>query len=107
MKQKDSPVELPDHTAVGTSRKGERTPPMRFPNGSRTGFPFSTFTGSACGAGVPFSTHSVRSRQIALKPTELGNRLRGPSLQLIGGTVRPALTISAGAAAKLSSFGVA
>src|SRR5437667_8785515 len=100
MKQKDCPVEAPDHTAVGTSRKGDRTPPVRLPNWSRIGFPFSTFTSSARGAGIPFRTHSVRLCQAELKPTELGNRLRGPSLQFIGGTIRPALTISAGAAEK-------
>src|SRR5207253_9385151 len=100
MKQKDGPVEAPDHTAVGTSRKGERTPPIRLPNGSRAGIPSTTFTGSACGGGIPLLTHPVRFRQAALKPTALGKRLRGPSLQLIGGTIRPALTISEGAAEK-------
>ena len=36
---------------------------------------------------------------MASKKMELGNLLRGPSLQLSGGTSRPPLTMSAGAAA--------
>src|SRR5690242_4224164 len=107
MKQNESPVEEPDHTAVGTSTKGERTPPVRFPNSSSTGLPFSTWTGSACGGGVPLPTHSSRFRHAALNNRLLGKRLRGPSLQFMGGTVLPAFTISAGAAEKFSSSGVA
>ena len=42
---------------------------------------------------------------MASKKMRLGKRLRGPSLQLIGGTATPALTMSAGAAAKFSSSG--
>src|SRR6185295_17104126 len=100
MKQNDAPVEEPVHVAVGTSTNGERTPPVRLPNSSSTGLPFSTRTGSAWGAGIPLRTHSSSARQAALKPKLLGNRLRGPSWQLIGGTARPAFTRSAGAAPK-------
>ena len=44
---------------------------------------------------------------MASKKMRLGKRLRGPSLQFIGGTGTPALTMSADVAAKLSSSGVA
>src|SRR5437762_1977675 len=107
IKQKESPVEAPDQIEVGASIKGERTPPVTFPNWSITGLPFSTRIGSACGAGIPVRTHSTRLCHAALKPMLLGKRLRGPSLQFIGGTDRPALMMSAGAAENWSSSGVA
>ena len=44
---------------------------------------------------------------MASKKMRLGKRLRGPSLQFIGGTATPALTMSAGVAEKFSSSGVA
>ena len=44
---------------------------------------------------------------IASNATLVGKRLRGPSLQLAGGTSRPACVMSAGRAEKYSSSGVA
>ena len=88
----------PSHVLVGTSTNGERRPPWTLPNSSSTGAPFSTRIGSACGGARPSRTHKSRFCSAALKWIELGNRLRGPSLHSIGGTARPALTMSAGAA---------
>src|ERR1043166_10118588 len=107
MKQNDAPVELPVQLLLGTSTNGERTPPLALPYWSRTGLPFSTTIGSARGGAIPFRTHSSRFRSAALNARLFGKRLRGPSLHSIGGTITPALMMSAGAAAKLSSSGVA
>ncbi len=81
---------------VGTSRNGERRPPVTLPKASSTGWPFCTTIGSACGGAIPESTHSSRFRRNASKKMWLGNRLRGPSLQFMGGGVRPALMMSDG-----------
>src|SRR5277367_5354241 len=99
MAQKDSPVELPNQVLTGTSTNGERTPPVTLPDLSRTGAPFSTRIGSALGGGTPLRTDKSRFRKIALNATLLGKRLRGPSLQAMGGTARPAFTMSSDAAA--------
>ena len=107
IKQNDAPVELPVQVLVGTSTYGERTPPFTLPYSSSTGLPFSTAMGSARGGAVPLRTHSSRFRKAALNATLLGKRLRGPSLQSIGGTGMPALVMSAEAAANVSSSGVA
>src|SRR4051812_9910505 len=107
MKQNDAPVEDPNHVLVGTSTNGERSPPVTLPNASSTGALPVTAIGSPCGGGTSRRTHRSRLRSAASKWIELGKRLRGPSLQLAGGTARPALTMSAGAAEKYSSSGVA
>src|SRR3954465_4468029 len=105
MKQNEAPVEFPVHVLVGTSRYGERSPPRTLPYGSRTGWPSFTSIGSACGGGVPWRTHWSRLRNAASKKMWLGKRLRGPSLQSIGGTLRPAFSMSAGAAGEDSPSG--
>jgi hypothetical protein len=56
---------------------------------------------------MPSLTHESRLRMTASEKMLLGKRLRGPSLQLSGGGVRPALTMSSGAGPKYSSSGVA
>ena len=99
MKQNEAPVEVPYHVLVGTSRNGERRPPVTLPKASSTGWPFCTTIRSPCGGAIPESTHSSRFRRNASKKMWLGNRLRGPSLHDIGGGVRPALMMSDGAAA--------
>src|SRR5947209_2678380 len=109
MLQNEGPVELPNHVLVGTSRYGERRPPCTLPNSSRTGvggLP-ETRIGSAWGGAIPKRTHQSRLRSAASKKMLLGKRLRGPSLHDPGGTARPALTMSAGAAEYNSSSGVA
>src|ERR1044071_3044056 len=105
--QNDAPVEFPNHVLVRTSTNGDRTPPFTFPTPSSTGDPFSTWINADAGGAIPFLTHKSRFCKIALNAPLLGNRLRAPSLHSIGGTSRLALTISAGAAAKLNSSGVA
>jgi len=37
MEQNEGPVELANHVLVGTSRKGERRPPVTLPKASSTG----------------------------------------------------------------------
>src|SRR5215213_3982747 len=98
MKQNEAPVELPAHVLVGTSTYGERSPPVTLPKRSSTGSPPATAIGAAWGGARPARTQRSRLRKAALKWIELGNRLRGPSLQDAGGTGRPALRMSAGAA---------
>src|SRR4051794_18302468 len=98
MKQKDAPVELPNHVLVGTSRYGERSPPWTLPKRSSTGAPSATRIGSERGGATPSRTHRSRLRSAASKKIALGNLLRGPWSQLIGGTSRPAWTMSAGSA---------
>src|SRR5512143_3090569 len=98
MKQNEDPVELAYHVLVGTSRYGERRPPVTLPKASSTGWPFTTLITAPGGGAMPESTHCSRFRMNASKKMWLGNRLRGPSLQFMGGTGRPALTMSAGAA---------
>src|SRR5262245_12585766 len=105
MRQNDGPVEFPLQVLVGTSKNGDRTPPRTLPYSSKTGLPSVTAMGSTRGGDVPFRTHSSRLRNDALKKRLLGKRLRGPSLQSIGGTARPPLSISAGAAANRNSSG--
>src|SRR5947207_690066 len=98
MKQNEAPVELPNQVLVGTSTNGERSPPVTLPNASSTGAPLTTLMKSACGGGRCWRTHRSRFVIAASKWIELGKRLRGPSLQEAGGTLRPALMMSAGAA---------
>src|SRR3954470_12911094 len=107
MKQNDAPVEVPFQVEVGTSRYGERSPPCTLPNWSSTGWPFCTTIGEPGGGGTSLRTQESRFFRMASKKIELGNRLRGPSLQFAGGTARPPLMMSAGAAANSSSVGVA
>src|SRR3954471_13716527 len=98
MLQNDAPVLLANHVLVGTSRYGERRPPTTLPNWSRTGFPFSTRMSRPGGAGRPYRDQRSMFRSAASMKMRFGKRLRGPSLQLIGGTSRPAATMSAGRA---------
>src|SRR6476620_6758567 len=107
MRQNDGPVELPYHVLVGASTNGDRMPPTTLPKRSSTGLPSSTRIGSARGAGVPVRTQLSSFLRLALKAGQFGKRLRGPSLQSIGGTARPPFSMSADAPAKLSSSGVA
>ena len=55
MKQKEAPVELAYQVLVGTSRNGERRPPVTLPKASSTGWPFCTTIGSLCGGATPAS----------------------------------------------------
>ena len=98
MKQNEAPVAAPNHVDVGTSTYGERTPPTTLPCSSTTVVLLTRWIHSARGGAMPVRTQRSRFCRIASNETLVGKRLRGPSLQFIGGGVRPALTMSAGRA---------
>src|SRR3954454_22758159 len=98
MLQNDAPVWLANQVLVGTSRYGERSPPRTLPNWSRTGLEFSTRMSWPGGAGIRARDHRSMFCSAASTKMRFGNRLRGPWLQLIGGTAWPAAVMSVGCA---------
>ena len=96
MKQNDAPVAVPNHVAVGTSTYGERTPPTTLPCSSSTGRVVDALDQLGARRRDARADPAVEVLQDRVERELVGKRLRGPSLQFIGGTVRPALTMSVG-----------